>query len=206
MTESTGQLFVLSGPSGVGKSSLRERVRKRFPELEYSISYTTRTPRDGEIEGQDYHFVSRDTFDSMLELNGFVEWAEVHGNLYGTAREPLENHLSDRRDVLVEIDVQGARQVKGRFPKAFFVFVLPPSKEALARRLEKRGTEPGEDVKTRLENASRELLEAAWYDYLIVNDLLEEAAEALSAIILSARCRRQVILPKIMSLLQPLQQ
>jgi guanylate kinase len=197
-----GQLFVLSGPSGVGKSSLRERVRERFPELEYSISYTTRAPREGEIEGKDYHFVSKDTFDAMQRADGFVESAEVHGNLYGTSREQLEEHLSKERDVLLEIDVQGARQVKAHFQEACFVFVLPPSEKALAKRLQKRGTEPEEDVIMRLKNASGELLEATWYDYLIINDYLEEAVEALSAIILSARCRRQVVLPRVLGLLR----
>lgn len=183
--ESTGQLFVLSGPSGVGKSSLREEVRRRFPELAYSISYTTRAPRQGESEGRDYHFVSVEAFLAMKEAGGFVEWAQVHGNYYGTSRTQLENHLNDQRDLLLEIDVQGARQVKKYFPSACFIFVLPPDRETLKQRLVERGTEQENDVEQRLEDSSRELLEASWYDYSIVNDVLEEAVEELVAIILA---------------------
>ena len=201
--DSTGQLFVLSGPSGVGKSSLREGVRKRFPELAYSISYTTRAPRQGESEGRDYHFVSLETFLAMKEADAFVECAQVHGNYYGTSRAQLEKHLNDRRDLLLEIDVQGARRVKEHFPRACFIFVLPPDRETLKKRLSERGTEQGGDVEARLDNASRELGEASWYDYLIINDVLEEAVEALAAIILSTRCRRQAILPRVRNLIQP---
>jgi guanylate kinase len=183
--EPIGQLFVLSGPSGVGKSSLREGVRKRFPELAYSISYTTRPPRQEETEGKDYHFVSLETFLAMKEDGAFVEWAQVHGNYYGTSREQLAKHVQDRRDVLLEIDVQGAHQVREQFPQACFIFVLPPDDETLEKRLMERGTEQGQDVEERLQNSSRELLEASWYDYSIVNDILEEAVEALAAIILA---------------------
>ena len=183
--ESIGQLFVLSGPSGVGKSSLRKGGRKRLPELAYSISHTTRAPRQGESEGRDYHFVSLETFLAMKEAGDFVECAQVHGNYYGTSREQLEKHLNDRRDLLLEIDVQGARQVKEHFPRACFIFVLPPNLETLEQRLVERGTEHAKDVEQRLEDSSRELLEASWYDYSIVNDVLEEAVEALAAIILA---------------------
>ncbi len=183
--ESTGQLFVLSGPSGVGKSSLRDGVRKRFPELAYSISYTTRPPRQGESEGRDYHFVSMEAFLAMKEAGDFVEYAQVHGNYYGTSRAQLEKHLNDRRNLLLEIDVQGARQVKEHFPSACFIFVLPPDRETLEKRLLQRGTEQENDLERRLEDSSRELLEAFWYDYSIVNDVLQEAVEALAAIILA---------------------
>ena len=183
--ESTGKLFVLSGPSGVGKSSLREGVRKRLPELAYSISYTTRAPRQGESEGRDYHFVSLETFLAMKDAGDFVECAQVHGNYYGTSRAQLEKHLNNRRDLLLEIDVQGARQVKEHFPRACFIFVLPPDRETLEKRLSERGTEQASDVEQRLEDSSRELLEASWYDYSIVNDVLEEAVEELADIILA---------------------
>jgi guanylate kinase len=183
--ESTGQLFVLSGPSGVGKSSLRDEVRKRFPELVYSISYTTRPPRQGESEGRDYHFVSLETFLAMKEAGAFVECAQVHGNYYGTSRAQLEKYLDERRDLLLEIDVQGARQVKEHFPRACFIFVLPPDRETLEKRLLERGTEEENDLEQRLEDSSRELLEASWYDYSIVNDVLEEAVEELADIILA---------------------
>jgi len=201
--ESTGQLFVLSGPSGVGKSSLREHILKAFPELEFSISYTSRAPRPGETEGKDYHFVSLDAFRAMKEAGGFVEWARVHGNYYGTSRDQLEQHLHQGRDVLLEIDVQGARQVKGHFPGASFIFILPPDRKTLENRLLHRGTEQGAEMEARLENASGELREAVWFDYLIINDVLEKAAETLAAVILSARCRQQAVLSRVLNLVQP---
>ena len=200
--ESSGQLFVLSGPSGVGKSSLREKVRKEFPELAYSISHTTRPPRHGEREGKDYHFISEPTFLAMREKGAFIEWALVHGNYYGTSFEELRKQLNEHGDVLLEIDVQGARQVKESFPQACFIFVLPPDRETLEKRLLQRGTEKREDLKARLENAMGELSEASWYDYLIINDVLDEAVEALMSVILSARYRRQAVLPKVRDLLQ----
>ena len=201
--QSNGQLFVLSGPSGVGKSSLREQARKEFPQLAYSISYTTRPPRYEESEGKDYHFVSEDTFFAMREAGAFLEWALVHGNYYGTSADQLEKQLNEYGDVLLEIDVQGARQVKARFPQACFIFVLPPDRETLEKRLLKRGSEKGEEREARLENAMGELLEAFWYDYLIINDALDEAVEALKAVILAAPYRRQVVLPRVKDLLQP---
>ena len=200
--ESSGQLFVLSGPSGVGKSSLRENVRKGFPQLAYSISHTTRPPRHGESEGKDYYFVSEDTFFAMREAGAFLEWAFVHGNHYGTSVKQLEKQLKEKGHVLLEIDVQGARQVKAHFPQACFIFVLPPDRETLEKRLLKRGTEQGENMDVRLENAMGELLEASWYDYLIINDALDEAVEALKSVILAAPYRRQVVLPKVHSLLE----
>ena len=199
--QSSGQLFVLSGPSGVGKSSLRENVRKKLPRLAYSISHTTRPPRHGEREGRDYHFVSEETFLTMRQGGSFVEWAFVHGNYYGTSIDQLEEQLRQAEDVLLEIDVQGARQVKMRFPHACFIFVLPPDRETLKERLLKRGTEEGEDLETRLENAMGELLEASWYDYLVVNDNLDEAVEALKTIISAAHYQREVVLPQVKDLL-----
>jgi guanylate kinase len=199
--KSSGQLFVLSGPSGVGKSSLRENVRKKLPRLAYSISHTTRPPRHGEREGRDYHFVSEETFLTMREGGAFVEWALVHGNYYGTSVDQLEEQLRQAEDVLLEIDVQGARQVKTRFPHACFIFVLPPDRETLKERLLKRGTEQGEDLETRLENAMGELLEASWYDYLVVNDDLDEAVAALKTIISAAHHQRKVVLPQVKDLL-----
>ncbi|MCG6980386.1 MAG: guanylate kinase [Deltaproteobacteria bacterium] len=199
--QSSGQLFVLSGPSGVGKSSLRENVRKKLPRLAYSISHTTRPPRHGEREGRDYHFVSEETFLTMRQGGSFVEWAFVHGNYYGTSADQLELQRRRAEDVLLEIDVQGARQVKMRFPHACFIFVLPPDRETLKERLLKRGTEEGDDLETRLENAMGELLEASWYDYLVVNDDLDEAVEALKTIILAAHYQREVVLPQVKDLL-----
>jgi guanylate kinase len=201
--ESAGQLFVLSGPSGVGKSSLRQRVLQTLPELVYSISYTSRRPREGETEGEDYHFVSLDNFLVLKAAGEFVEWAQVHGNYYGTSRSQIERHLNEGRDVLLEIDVQGARQVKAYFPRASFIFVLPPDRDTLEKRLSMRGTEAEADMQARLGNASGELLEAVWYDYLIINDFLDKAVDALAAVIRSVRCKQQAVLPNVLNLVLP---
>lgn len=200
---SVGKLFVLSGPSGVGKSSLRQRVQKRSPELEYSVSHTTRPQRAGETPDKDYHFVSEAAFLSMVKAKEFVEWARIHGHYYGTSRRQLEAHLEKGRDVLLEIDVQGARQVKAHYPQACFVFILPPDCKSLEQRLRQRGTETEEDLQARLQHACLEMGEAPWYDYLIVNDLLEEASEALAAIIRAGRHHTRIVLPRVLSLIQP---
>jgi guanylate kinase len=200
--EALGQLFVLSGPSGVGKSSLRERVRLRYPQLGYSVSHTTRTPRSGEVEGEDYIFVTAGTFLAMVDAGAFVEWAQVHDHYYGTSREQLNKHLDNNRDVLLEIDVQGARQVKACYPDACFVFLLPPDWDTLERRLRLRGTEGESQVKSRLEQGLQEIREAPWYDYLVVNDTLDEASEALAAIILARRYRTAAALPRLLALIQ----
>jgi guanylate kinase len=201
--EYRGQLFVLSGPSGAGKSTLRERIRKRFPELWYSVSCTTRAPRPGEIDGEDYFFVSPDAFVAMAKARGFLEWAQVHGNYYGTPGEQMVSNLENGRDVLLEIDVQGARQVKIHLPQACFIFVLPPDFETLKKRLRRRGTEDASHMKTRLERATREMAEAPWYDYLVINDDLDRASEELAAVITASRCRAATVLPRVLDLVQP---
>jgi guanylate kinase len=197
------QLFVLSGPSGAGKSTLRERIRKRLPDLWYSVSYTTRAPRPGERDGKDYYFVSPETFAATVKARGFVEWARVHEHCYGTPREQVVRHLEDGREVLLEIDVQGARQVKIEMPQACFIFVLPPDVETLKKRLRRRATEAEPEMQTRLERAAREMAEAPWYDYLIVNDDLDRATEELAAVIMANRCRTPVVLPRVRELVQP---
>ena len=202
--ESAGQLFVLSGPSGVGKSTLRQLAKLRFPDLEYSISYTTRSPRPRERAGVDYHFVSFEAFRSMVKEGDFLEWAKVHNHYYGTSRSQVLEHVKRRKDVLLEIDVQGARKVKTYHPHACFIFVLPPDRKALKHRLQLRDTEGKKDLRIRLEQASREMLEASWYDYLIVNDRVEEAGEVLAAIILARRHRTESILPQVYHLIESL--
>jgi guanylate kinase len=198
-----GQLFVLSGPSGAGKSTLRERIKKRFPDLWYSVSYTTRAPRPGEKDGEDYYFVSPETFAATVKARGFVEWARVHDHSYGTPREQVVRRLENSRGVLLEIDVQGARQVKIEMPQACFIFVLPPNVETLKKRLRRRATEAEPEMKTRLERAAREMAEAPWYDYLIVNDNLDRATEELAAVIIADRCRAAAVLPRVVDLVRP---
>jgi guanylate kinase len=201
--EYRGQLFVLSGPSGAGKSTLRGRIRKRFAELWYSVSCTTRAPRAGEIDGEDYSFVSTDAFLAMVKTRGFLEWAQVHGHYYGTPREQVVSSLENGRDVLLEIDVQGARQVKIHLPQACFIFVLPPNVETLKKRLRRRGTEDESAMKIRLDQATREMAEAPWYDYVVINDDLERASEELAAVIMASRCRAAAVLPRVLDLVRP---
>ena len=179
MTAKPGRLFVVSGPSGVGKSTLLKKARKDLPNLSYSVSLTTRAPRKGEVDGVHYHFVSRPEFKERVERGEMAEWAEVVGNLYGTSALVLEERLAQGDDVLLEIEVQGAHQIKKRFKQAVFIFIMPPSWEVLESRLRGRGTEEEEVVRRRLELAKAELDQAHWYDHQVVNDDLERAAMEL---------------------------
>ncbi|MBU1229671.1 MAG: guanylate kinase [Proteobacteria bacterium] len=188
-TRRLGLCLVISAPSGAGKSTLVERLCKKFPHFAYSISCTTRAPRGGERQGEQYHFLTREEFLARREAGYFAEWAEVHGNLYGTPRVPVEELLADGRDVLFDIDVQGALQLKGTFPQGLFVFILPPSLPELERRLRGRGTDSEEDIARRLGNALGELRQAGRFDYLIVNDDLVEAADELCAVYVAGRAR-----------------
>ncbi|OQX19429.1 MAG: guanylate kinase [Desulfobulbaceae bacterium A2] len=190
--QSPALLFVVSAPSGAGKSTLLGRVMPLLPALGFSVSHTTRAPRPGEQSGREYHFVSRDEFLALRDQQpaGFLEWAEVHGNLYGTSRAEVEGRLAAGQDVILDIDVQGARQLRGLLP-AVFIFIAPPSAEELSRRLRGRGTEAEETVRLRLANARQELLAVPEYDYLVVNESLDAAADQLHAIILAERSRQR---------------
>jgi guanylate kinase len=199
----TGQLFVVSAPSGVGKTTMVRAVRALQPGLRFSVSCTTRPARPREVPGQDYHFVSREEFLRGIEAGRFVEWAEVHGEYYGTDAGPLQGWLQAACDVVLDIDVQGARQVRCRYPQAHTIFVIPPSLEALRERLEKRGTESPEQMTKRLAAGRRELQEAPWYDFIIVNDLLENAVSDLSNIIRACRCRRAARAHRLEPFLHP---
>lgn len=187
-----GILFVLSAPSGGGKSTILKKVMVDLPGLVFSVSHTTRSPRPGEIDGQDYHFVSKDEFLAIQQRqpSGFLEWAEVHGNLYGTSRKEVERHLQAGRDVVLDIDVQGAMQVL-QAADPVTVFITPPSLVELEQRLRGRGTESKENLALRLDNAKKELSRMDRYDYLVVNDRLPDAVESLRAVIIAERCRRQ---------------
>jgi len=188
-TRRLGLCLVISAPSGAGKSTLVERLRAEFPHFAYSISCTTRAPRGEEKNGVDYHFLTREEFTARREAGYFAEWAEVHGNLYGTPKAPVEEHLAGGRDVLFDIDVQGALQVKSVFPQGLFVFIMPPSREELERRLRGRGTDSDEAIARRLGNALGELRQAGQFDYLIVNGDLDTAADELRAIYVAGRAR-----------------
>lgn len=185
-----GTLFVVSAPSGAGKTSLVRALLEGNPNLRLSVSYTTRSPRPGEVDGVHYHFVSRATFERMVLDNAFVEYAQVFDNAYGTARETLRQALDGGRDVLLEIDWQGARQVRAHFPEAVSVFILPPSLAELERRLRGRGQDSDEIIARRMAKARDELSHYGEYDYLIVNDRFEAALTELRALICAFGLRR----------------
>lgn len=183
----TGRLFILSAPSGAGKTTLCRRILSAFPDIRYSVSFTTRPPRNGETEGKDYHFISRQEFERMIRENRWAEWAKVHGNYYGTSADLLEEDLSKGRDVLLDIDVNGARQIIRRFPESMPIFIMPPSMDALRQRLKKRGSDPPEVIENRLRTAEKEIACSNEYRHVIVNDDLEETVEKLTALIKSYR-------------------
>ena len=180
---------MLAGPSGVGKGAIVARLLAALPDLELSISATTRRPRPREDEGRHYYFVDRADFDRMIEAGGFLEWADIFGERYGTPREPVERALAEGRDVLVEIDIQGARQVKAADPAAYMVFVTPPSLAELERRLRTRGTETDQQVRRRLAKASDELAAEPEFDVTVVNDDLEQAAREVIELVDQLRRR-----------------
>jgi guanylate kinase len=195
-TSPKGIVFVISGPSGVGKSSILRRVLERDRGLAFSVSHTTRPPRQGERDGVDYRFVDEDRFRSMIDADAFLEWAEYQGRLYGTSRDAVEEPTSRGVDLILEVEVQGAEQLRKRLPQAVTVFVLPPSSmQTLERRLVGRKSDDEQAIRKRLETAKREITEARHYEYLIVNDELECAATDLAHLIASARLARERVLP-----------
>lgn len=182
-----GLLIVISAPSGAGKTTLCRSLTERFPAIKESISYTTRKPRAGEVDGADYHFVTEDRFRGMIAEEAFAEWAEVHGNLYGTAISTLEDARKQGIDILLDIDIQGAKTLKDRGVAGVFVFVLPPDMQELRRRLESRSSDAPDVIERRIRRAAEEIREARWYDYILINDRLDEAQEALASIVDAAR-------------------
>jgi len=183
-------VFIISAPSGSGKSTLTNDVLKLVPNLEFSISYTTRAPRGSEQNGKQYHFIRMEEFDRMIEDGEFLEYAKVHGNCYGTAREFLRAAGRKGNDLLLDIDVQGAEQIKRNLTDAISIFVLPPNRNTLEWRLSNRSEDSAEVIQRRLLAAAREIEKYEKYDYVLINDKLEEACEKLRAIVLSERLRR----------------
>ena len=187
--QTKGMLVVISGPSGVGKGTLCNLLLKRKKNIILSVSTTTRLPRDGEINGKNYFFVSKKDFESMIKENQFLEWAKVYNNYYGTPREFVNKNLEKGKDVLLEIDIQGAKQVKHNCPQAIFIFIMPPSIAELETRIKKRGTETQTSLEVRMGNTVNELKAAYMYDYIVINDDIERAVTELCSIISAEKCR-----------------
>ena len=191
-TKRKGILFILSGPSGAGKGTLRERLFRMLDGLSFSVSCTTRAPRPGETDGMDYRFVAEEEFLRRRDAGDFLEWAGVHGHFYGTLTADVKKALDDGRDILLEIDVQGALQVKKKIPGAVTIFVAPPSMKALEERLRGRSTETEQDIALRLCNARREMGESFKYDFTVVNDDIDAAAQRLADIVRQSRTVKEI--------------
>lgn len=201
-SESKPNLFVVSSPSGGGKSTLVQAALQRVPGLAFSVSFTTRQPRPNERQDREYHFVSEEEFLGLRDRGQLLEWAEVHGNFYGTSKEQVDGSLSQGVDLILDIDVQGARQIHRAEAGAILVFVMPPSAETLRQRLINRSTDPSYNIERRLQNAYGEV--RAWneFDYIIVNDDLDRAVSSLVAIILAARQRTPRQSPAVNAILK----
>jgi len=184
-------VIVVSGPSGAGKSTVVKRVLKKDERIALSVSLTTRPPRPGEKDGREYRFVSEEEFIRVRDSGGLLEWAEVYGHFYGTPRAPIEAHLSEGRDVLLEIDVQGGMQVRENMEEAVMIFIVPPGMEELERRLRGRGTDSDEVIRKRLAGARKELEYYTRYDYIVVNDSLDDCVADVLCIINAERLRRE---------------
>lgn len=190
-----GVLYIVSAPSGAGKTTLCKKAVAGIDNLRQSVSFTTRQPRDREVRDEDYSFISEKKFRQMIAQGDFVEWAEVHGNLYGTSRKRLEKLLDGGFDVLLDIDTQGARQIRESCSGGVFIFILPPSMETLRARLTKRGSNSEEDMQRRLKRAVYEIQDYNKYDYVIVNDKLKDSFKRLESIIIAERLRHNKMDP-----------
>ena len=202
----SGILFMVSAPSGAGKTTLCRKAVDYFHDLRHSVSYTTRSPRDGERDGIDYHFITKETFHKMINGGEFLEWAEVHGNRYGTSFNETKKLLACGLDIILDIDVQGARQIKLQIVNfkfqipGVFIFVLPPSLEDCEKRIRNRGKDSYEAILSRLENARNEIKEMFWYEYVIINENLEDAFERLKSVIIAERSKRERMMGKLKGL------
>lgn len=194
--------FIISAPSGAGKTTLVEMLVREFTQLLFSISHTTRPPREGETDGVEYFFTTPEKFQAMREENKFLEWAQVHNHLYGTSRRMLEMAEEQGRDLLLDIDVQGAAKVKAQLPSALGIFILPPSLEALRERLIQRKQDSVEEIFQRMETARKEIRHYREYEYIVINDDLTQAYQSLSGIIRSQSCKTANLEDRIQSILK----
>ena len=196
-----GQLFVITAPSGTGKNTIIEMVRKDLKELGYSISHTTRAPRKGEIDGIHYYFVGKKQFEKMIQAQEFVEWAVVYNELYGTSISSVRSAQVSGKDVLLDLDIQGARQIKKRFPDSTSIFIVPPSLQTLRERLEKRSSHDGTDIDLRMTEAVQEIRGCRDFDFLIVNDDLRQAVREVEAVIVAVKAQTKLRLPSVEQML-----
>lgn len=190
-TRGRGHLFILSAPSGTGKTTLRLALLERISDLRYSVSYTTRKPRKGEIDGGDYYFITRDEFEKGIAEDRWAEWASVHGNYYGTSAAFLENKLSVGQDVLLDIDVQGAAKLIRRYPDSITIFIMPPTIEVLKERLQSRASDSEAAIRLRLKNAEAEMAQKKMYRHVIINDRLSDAIAELTSLINQYKTKRE---------------
>jgi guanylate kinase len=193
--KSRGSLFIVSAPSGAGKTTLCKKLVSSVPGLNFSVSYTTRRPRPREVDNRDYTFIGREEFGAMVRRGEFIEWAEVHGEFYGTSQKRLEELMDSGNDVILDIDTNGAMQIKEKYEGGVYIFVLPPSMETLRQRLEKRMTDSKEEMGKRLRTAVSEIKTYVKYDYVIINDVLEKALRDFEAVIISHRVSAKKIEP-----------
>jgi guanylate kinase len=192
-----GQIFVVSGASGSGKTTLVKALQAGDPRLRFSVSYTTRPPRPGEVDGRDYCFVREEDFQNLLREGLLVEYIEQFGYYYGTSRTWIDQALQGGQDVVFDVEIHGAKALKEHFPQGNFIFILPPSLAALEKRLRERGSLPEAELRQRLDRVRQEVQETPWYDYAVINDDLSEAIQSLQAIVIAARCRTSVIWPPL---------
>jgi guanylate kinase len=187
---SKGIFIIVSAPSGAGKSSVCQGLMKAFPEIQFSVSYTSRSPRPNEVNGKDYYFISREDFEERIQQGEFIEWVENYGNLYGTSRKLIEERAGKGGDWLLDIEPRGAKKIKQMLGGGIYVFVLPPSRSELLKRLERRGHETRDAIQKRFEQAESELKEISWYDYVIFNDDLRKAIHQLISIYTAEKCKK----------------
>jgi guanylate kinase len=196
------KVFVISGPSGAGKTTLVQLLMERVPNLFFSISHTTRPPRENEKEGVDYYFIDDAAFQNMIRQNLFLEWADVHGSRYGTSRQMIQIAEKEKKDLVLDVDVQGAASVRKALPDAVTIFIMPPSYQSLRERMLQRGTDNEMQIEQRLENALQEIQRYREYDYIVVNEEIVPTLENLSGIIRERRCRREILEPRLKEILK----
>ncbi len=184
-----GLLLVISGPSGAGKGTVCKALMEKHPQISYSVSATTRLPRAGEVEGSHYYFKTREEFEAMIAQDELVEWAPVYDNYYGTPKGPVMDALQRDQDIILEIDIQGALQVKEKYPDGVYIFIVPPSLDELRKRIEGRATDTQEVIAKRMKAAAGEVAQACKYEYIIINDTIENAVHKLEAVITAEKCR-----------------